>query len=193
VHRLSTSFVLGYHGCADAVAESVLAGQAFMFSRNDYDCLGPGVYFWQSNPERALQFATEKQKRDKASWKPALVGAVIDLGLCLDLTTQTAIEHIKSAHSALARVAGQSGVEIPSNYGGKDLLLRKLDCAVVSFLHDIRESAGHEPIDTVSGIFVEGRPVYENSGFYEKTHVQLCVRNPAMIKGVFRVAHVSAA
>ena len=65
--------------------------------------------------------------------------------------------------------------------------MRKLDCAVLQMLHDVRRSKGDEPIDIVSGIFVEGKPIYEGSGFYEKTHIQICVCNPRVIKGVFRV------
>jgi len=37
------------------------------------------------------------------------------------------------------------------------------------------------------GVFVEGHPIYDGSGFYEKTHVQVVVQNPECIKGVFRV------
>lgn len=66
--------------------------------------------------------------------------------------------------------------------------LLRLDCSVIERLHAIREANGDQPIDTVSGIFLEGRSLYENSGFYEKTHIQLCVSNPACIKGVFRVS-----
>lgn len=44
-----------------------------------------------------------------------------------------------------------------------------------------------QPFDTVKGIFTEGEPAYENAGFAEKTHVQICVRNQDCIKGVFRV------
>ncbi len=51
MHRLSTSFVLGYHGCEAAVAEKLLAGEPFKASSNDYDWLGPGIYFWK--PTRA--------------------------------------------------------------------------------------------------------------------------------------------
>ena len=34
--------------------------------------------------------------------------------------------------------------------------------------------------------FIEGEPVYQDAGFREKNHIQLCVRNPACIKGYFR-------
>ena len=34
---------------------------------------------------------------------------------------------------------------------------------------------------------MEGERLYRTSGFRKQTHIQICVRNPAMIKGVFRV------
>jgi hypothetical protein len=37
----------------------LLAGTAFKPSNNDYDWLGPGIYFWEANPLRGLEFAEE--------------------------------------------------------------------------------------------------------------------------------------
>ena len=49
-----------------------------------------------------------------------------------------------------------------------------------------RERRSHAcPFDSVRGLFSEGAPVYEGSGFRKKTHVQICVRNPNCIKGYF--------
>ena len=62
-----------------------------------------------------------------------------------------------------------------------------MDCAVIRFLHLIRENSDSEPIDTVRGIFTEGSPIYPGSAFLEKTHVQMAVINPECIKAVFRV------
>ncbi len=76
---------------------------------------------------------------------------------------------------------------MPRNVGGDDLLARNLDCAVINHLHDSRSRAGQQPFDTVRGVFMEGQHLYENSGFRRKTHIQICVRNPDAIKGVFRV------
>lgn len=42
-------------------------------------------------------------------------------------------------------------------------------------------------MDTVRAVFTEGRPLYPNAGFFEKTHAQIALPNPACIKGVFRV------
>ena len=187
MHRLATSFVLGYHGCARSIAERVLAGEPFTTSENDYDWLGPGIYFWQANPRRALRFAEEKKFRDGASWVPAVIGAVIELGLCLDLATQAGIDQTRNAYNSLVAAYKAAGLSLPKNAGGKDLLLRRLDRAVIQTLHEIRASAEEAPIDTVSGVFIEGAPIYKDAGFYEKTHIQICVCNPGVIKGVFRV------
>ena len=54
-------------------------------------------------------------------------------------------------------------------------------------VHTIRRDRNDQPIDTVKGVFLEGRPIYEGSGFYERTHIQIAVRNHECIKGVFRV------
>jgi hypothetical protein len=66
--------------------------------------------------------------------------------------------------------------------------LRKLDCAVISQLHEIREANDHPPVDTVRGIFIEGDEIYASAGFKTKTHCQVCVCNTLQIKGVFRVS-----
>ena len=52
MQRLSFGFVLGYHGCDQTTGESLLAGSPFKPSENDYDWLGPGIYFWEANPLR---------------------------------------------------------------------------------------------------------------------------------------------
>jgi hypothetical protein len=166
----------------------VLAGEPFQISSNDYDWLGPGIYFWQANPQRALQFAEEKRLREGEVWKPTVIGAVIDPGLCLDLATDAGIEHVRAAHDVLIETLGEARAEVPRNQGGTDLLLRKLDCAVITLLHDIRRTQRLEPIDTIAGVFVEGPRIYDNAGFFTKTHIQICVRNARQIKGVFRVS-----
>jgi hypothetical protein len=188
MHRLSASFVLGYHGCSASVAEQLFSGNAtFKASDNDYDWLGPGIYFWEANPRRALRFAEEKRARDGASWETAVVGAAIDLGLCLDLSTEVGLLALRTSYDVLAATMLVAGAALPVNKGGSDQLLRHLDCAVVRHLHAIREEAQQPPVDTVRGVFTEGPPLYEGSGFPAKTHVQICACNPRVIRGIFRV------
>ncbi len=188
MHRLNAAFILGYHGCSASVAEQLFSGaHTFKSSDNDYDWLGPGIYFWQANPRRALQFAAEKRARAAAEWNAEVVGAAIDLGLCRDLSTEAGMIELRAAYDLFRATMEVAGEPLPSNTGGPDRLLRRLDCAVVRQLHAIREEAGLPPVDTVRGVFVEGGPIYRGSGFLDKTHVQICVCNPSAIRGVFRV------
>ena len=183
MHRLTTGFVLGYHGCDRKVGERLLGGEALKPSNNDYDWLGPGIYFWEANPLRGLEFAGEPRRRNVQ--EPFVVGAVIELGWCLDLTTTADIELVAAAHQSLVAVTETARLTLPTNSG--DSLRRNLDCAVMRRLHSILEEAGMPPVDTIRGVFIEGRPIYETAGFHTKTHIQIAVRNPACIKGVFRV------
>ena len=191
MHRLSTSFILGYHGCDHDVAETVLAGTPFKPSENAYDWLGSGIYFWESNPARGLEWAHELQKRHKGTSseikEPTVIGAVIDLGYCLDLASDTGIQFVKAAHADFVENVKNSGREMPKNMGGSDLLQRNLDCAVINHIHFINEKAKKTAFETVRGIFLEGKRIYDDAGFFEKTHIQICVRNPKNIKGAFRV------
>lgn len=187
LHRLNSAFVLGYHGCDKAVAEKILSGEQPRPSRNDYDWLGHGVYFWEANPLRGLEFARElkKLKRPPDIETPAVIGAVIDLGYCLDLTTSIGIQQVRDAHKDLKHISDKAGRPLPTN--SKDLLRRHLDCAVIDYLHEIRKKKNDVPIDTIRGVFTEGNEIYPDSGFLQKTHIQICVCRPDNIKGMFRV------
>lgn len=190
MHRLTTTFVLGYHGCDASVAERLVAGAKFKTSANLYDWLGVGVYFWEANPRRGLEFAREVMHRKGSKTKikkSAVVGAVIDLRLCLDLSTSAGTQEVEQAYQSFAAAMQAAGQSMPRNRGGSDLLLRDLDRAVIEHLHAARKEAGLPEIDTVRGFYFEGEPLYPDAGFFEKTHIQICVRKPDCIHGVFRV------
>jgi hypothetical protein len=183
VHRLTTGFVLGYHGCDRTVGERLLAGDPFRPSNNDYDWLGPGIYFWEANPVRGLEFARESRRRGVG--EPFVVGAVIDLGLCLDLTTTAGTELVAAAHLHLFTSTEAASLNLPKN--SSDGLRRNLDCAVMQRLHSILDETDSPKVDTVRAVFIEGEPIYKTAGFHTKTHVQIAVCNPECIRGVFRV------
>jgi hypothetical protein len=119
--------------------------------------------------------------------QPYAVGAVIDLGYCLDLISTTGIEFVKDAYADFKDYMDESGAQMPVNIGTNDLLQRYLDCAVINHIHSINKRDKRKPFETVRGVFLEGKRIYDTSGFYEKTHIQICVRDRANIKGVFRV------
>ena len=121
-------------------------------SYNDYDWLGPGVYFWESNPQRGMEFAREASlRRGSKIAKPFVVGAIIELGSCLDLTTSSGIDQIRIAHQSSLALSKAGGWELPRN--SSDGLRRYLDCAVIRRLHGILDDNGMPPIDSVKGIF----------------------------------------
>ncbi len=80
MHNLSASFVLGYHGCEREIGEAVLHGETTLQqSENDHDWLGPGIYFWEANPHRGIEWAREMHARNKVK-DPYVIGGIIDFG-----------------------------------------------------------------------------------------------------------------
>jgi hypothetical protein len=62
--------IIGYHACAQPIAERLLQGEPFRPSTNDWDWLGHGVYFWEYGFRHGLpRSATKDDDRDHA---PAL-------------------------------------------------------------------------------------------------------------------------
>jgi hypothetical protein len=180
------SFVLGYHGCELAVAQQILAGQSELLpSTNEYDWLGSGLYFWEDSPARALKWARDQAKQGTGKIKtPAVLGAMIDLGNCLNLIEAEHLDLVKAAHTAYLDLCQISG-GFPLQNKGRDLRARYLDRVVFETLHKMREQKSEKSFDTVRAFFVEGDPLYENAGLRALDHIQICVRNPANIIGYF--------
>jgi len=53
---------------------------------------------------------------------PHAIGAVINLGYCLDLISANGIEFVKEAYLDFEHYMEQSGSPMPTNRGGGDLL-----------------------------------------------------------------------
>ncbi len=186
--------VLGFHGCDESVRNTVVSkkGELLRPSENDYDWLGSGVYFWENNYERALKYATDL-KRNPAKCKtkitkPSVIGAVIDLGHCLDLLDSEYLKILKTGFQMLVQLNKEHGIEIPVNKPIEkqgDLLLRDLDCAVIETIHQFNKDEKKHEFDSVRGVFFEGKDLYPNSGFKEKNHIQIAIRNINCIKGFF--------
>jgi len=76
------NLVIGFHGCCQDTYVNVLYNnQQLKKSDNKYDWLGNGIYFWENSYQRAYEWADKKYKKNAA-----VLGAVIDLGFCLNLT-----------------------------------------------------------------------------------------------------------
>ena len=184
MYSTMSNLVLGFHGCNKDTYRKVLLGSEILHeSKNSYDWLGNGMYFWEQDISRAWQWANHHYPSN-----PAVIGAVIDMGYCLNFLDSRSIALLRDAYEIfqLKRELTESPQLFNKNVkNNNDLLLRFLDCAVIQDLHEERKIHGLRDFDTVRGLFQEGKPIYETSGFREKTHIQICVRNPNCIKGFF--------
>jgi hypothetical protein len=188
--------VLGFHGCDREVGEAILCGsvQHLIQSENKYDWLGSGIYFWENDPLRAWEFAEEGNRKPKHQRghiaEPFVIGAVIDLGFCLNLTDRRALDELSVAYDTL-KLSYSSGEQMPENKGS-NFGARFRDRAVIEMLHATRgildeEEPGTLPqYDSVRSPFPEGDFLYEGAGFQAKNHIQIAVRNTSCIKGYFR-------
>ncbi|MDE7247482.1 MAG: hypothetical protein K2N43_06315, partial [Lachnospiraceae bacterium] len=121
----------------------------------------------------------------KADEEPAVIGAVIDLGFCLNLSDYGCTQALRKAYDLLEYECESAGSDLPKNKGKGDKPLRRLDCAVIERFHKMNKDLNRQEYDSVRGIFFEGDAIYPESGILAKTHIQICVRNPNCIKGYF--------
>lgn len=177
--------VIGYHGCTDQFARELLLGTNpignWQASSNDWDWLGHGIYFWEHSPERAFRWAQETFTPSGVT--SGVIGAVIQLGRCFDLLNEAITAILATTHRKLEQAYQKKGLPLPQNHG-RDWKRRDLDCLVIN--HCLRKPKRRVSYDTVRGAFLEGEPVYPGAGFSREAHIQIAVRNPACILGVFR-------
>ena len=178
--------ITGFHSCDKEVGLKILNGEEELNpSDNPWDWLGPGVYFWEQNPGRALEYAVEvakgHQKNNGAIKTPFVIGAIIELGNCLNLIEPKSINIVKEAHTSLEQIIRQSGEDMPVNKGPN----RKLDCAVIKYVHQSNKEGGLAQYDTIRSSFLEGTQIYPGSNFTDRLHIEICVLNPDLIKGYF--------
>ena len=177
------NLVFGFHGCNQETYEKVLyKHESLKKSDNKYDWLGNGIYFWENSYQRAFEWAKQRYEN------PAVLGAIIDLGKCLNLTDDFSANILRRGYEILKLKCEATQNEMPKNRTGRsktDILLRDLDCAVIQQIHEYNRDMNAPGYDSVRGVFEEGSPVYPGSALREKTHIQLCIVNPNCIKGFF--------
>lgn len=181
------NLTIGFHGCDISVFNEVIKeNNKLKPSENNYDWLGHGIYFWQNNLQRAYEFAEFQKSRGKIK-KVAVIGAILDLGYCLDFINSEYLSLLSNGYSMLQADMKNAGINLPKNHLEKDntFILRNLDCAVIERIHQWNEENKYKSYDSVRGVFWEGKEIYPTSGFREKNHVQICIRNINCIKGYF--------
>lgn len=172
--------VIGYHGCAKSRADALLSGRMpvaeWPVSKNRWEWLGQGIYFWEHAPERALRWAEERVKGTKE--KPAVVGAVIMLREVLDLTDVRFGRVLRDTYRHVSEAYGAAGKILPENKGKS----RALDSLILNSLCEANPGL----YSVVRAAFEEGEPIFPGSALHEQTHIQLAVRDVRVITGLFR-------
>lgn len=178
--------IIGYHSCDRKIGLDALSGRINLTSsENDWDWLGGGIYFWEQEPFRALNYAVEvaqKTQFNKTGIEtPFVLGAIIELGHCLNLVESQSLQILKEAHLGLTKMYKELDKKIPVNKESN----RKLDCAVIRYVHQSRKENNEIAYETIRSAFDEGEKVYEGANFTARHHIQVCVINEALIKGYF--------
>jgi hypothetical protein len=193
--------LIGFHGCDKSRQQSLLSNPSVIpVSEEPFDWLGHGMYFWENNYDRALEWAKDKQAKGRIK-EAAVIGAVIDLSHCCDLQDSQFIKMISTYYRLMKLEYEALKKDIPTNkdiafHPHGDKLMRFRDCATIEFMHQkIREQiladvtskgySKYKQFDSIRGMFPEGDPAYDGAGFREKSHTQICIRNPNCIKGFF--------
>ncbi|MFN0049268.1 MAG: hypothetical protein ACKVOU_09110 [Cytophagales bacterium] len=198
MYNIRPNLNIGFHGCDEKVRDSLVNDPgSIQLSKNPYDWLGHGFYVWENNYERAFQWAKDK----KEIAHPSVVGVLFVLNNCLDFTDSKYIDVIDNYYNLFKFDINESNLTLPKNKdvredSYKDKLMRKLDCAVIEYLHQknqenidseikLKGYSESKHFDTTRGIFTEGGPAFEGAGIQKKNHIQICIRNPNCIKGFF--------
>ena len=201
MYSIRPNLVIGFHGCDAETCHSLLNSPAkIVYSDKPYDWLGNGMYFWENNYDRALQWAKDKKKRGDIE-TPAVIGAVLYLGHCFDLLDSQFVKLIQGYYNLLEAEYRISNIALPqnkdlSNDKYKDKIFRELDCKLIEFMYGAileqiineKKASGYSELklfDSSRGVFTEGGPAYPGAGILEKSHIQICVRNSNCIKGFF--------
>jgi hypothetical protein len=165
---------IGFHGTSVERAERILA-LGFEASRNDYDWLGDGAYFFQDAPGRAREWAR------RFGSQAAVIGAEIDLDDCLDLLDPRWNGVVREAYSDLLESAREEGYALPRQTSGA----HRLDRLVI---HRTVEVLGRQGIGvrSVRAAFIEGEPLFAGSALWSKAHVQIAVRDLSAIVRLWR-------
>ena len=184
--------VIGFHSCDRKVGLSVLNADVELFaSKNSWDWLGEGIYFWEQNPARALEYAEESAQRKQFNRipikTPFVLGAIIELGNCLNLVETNSLQILREAYKGLKKIVQEAGKEMPQN----NMNNRALDCAVIQYIHLSNKKEGKKPFDTIRCAFPEGEEAYPGSAITSRLHIQICVLNPECIQGYFLPRPVS--
>jgi len=138
--------VIGYHSCDRELGLRLVNGDSDLkASKNAWDWLGEGIYFWEEDAVRALQYAQEvaagTQKNKVAAKVPFVIGAIIELGKCLNLVEIESLRILTEGYEGMRYLFEIGGRPMPVNNNSN----RALDCAVINYINQTNADKGITP------------------------------------------------
>lgn len=173
--------VVAFHGTTAEAAERLVNGEPFSESDRDDEWFGKGVYFWEYAFKQAWWWAKSYRKFDR----PAVIGASIRLGNCLDLLDPTNTAFLREMYGELTAELVGRGLPVPKNVRRQ----KWLDCAVMNLVYSECEKQGR-PLDAARPVYVNSSKqsrVWDRSSIRVDSHIQLCLRNQRNIVSVWHV------
>jgi hypothetical protein len=161
---------IGFHGTSAEAAQRILSA-GFEISRNEFDWLGDGAYFFQDAPARALEWARQRFGADAA-----VIGAEIDLENCIDLLDVPWHIQLARAYPRYKAELDQRGLPLPRQSAGA----HRLDRSVMNYVIGLLQKEG-SVVNCVRAAFAEGLPAFPGSALLNRSHVQISARTPRVI------------
>ena len=170
------ALIQGFHGTNVHAAGSILQ-RNFTLSRNDYDWLGDGLYFFQDAPARAWEWASSRYGSEAA-----VIGAVIRLTDCMDFLDIEWAKALTALYDAFLSQLKRGNHPLPAQTSGA----HRLDRAVINYSVGVLAEQGVQ-VRVVRAAFIEGVPIFPQSALFDRAHVQVAVRDTMLIERVWLV------
>jgi hypothetical protein len=167
--------VWGYHGTSAERAGAIMQN-GFKLSRNDYDWLGSGVYFWQDAPLRAWDWAKKNHEH------PAVIRSsiVMEEEKSIDLLDIGWFEILSEQYSKFVEYLKYEKRSLPPQPITSKRHL--LDREFLDYVCETLGKAGSDQIHVIRAAFTEGNPIFNNSAIFNLSHVQIAVKNTQIIE-----------
>lgn len=117
--------------------------------------------------------------RKKYGEQGVVLKAEVRLSDCLDLLDLNGTRELKRVFAAFSERLKGLGVPLPANKGKN----HGLDRAVINFFAEESQPA----VRVIRAAFIEGERLWEGSDLWEEAHVQLAVRDIALLRNLARV------
>ncbi|MBV8253207.1 MAG: hypothetical protein JO154_11425 [Chitinophaga sp.] len=171
---MQSKTMIGFQECDAALARNVASGKVDLPLTDDDYRLGKGIYFCEVRQPRP---DVEDQEN-----KMTVIGGMMHLGHCLDLEDPQCQEVAKLCFDNLVNIATKMGYVFPTQ---DDNIQEILEGAAIEYLHQLNESFGLMPYDSVRKWIVAGKEIYPGSRFKDQTRNQVCIRNRDCIDMLF--------